>query len=92
MENTQGSLQSGIPGSSSETQESFCDGLGSKIMLQIPLVPLLPFMAELLLGSMWTWTGLGNQVHPMTQTLFLNNDAVFQDDNAPFHTAGTVQS
>jgi hypothetical protein len=25
---------------------------------------------------------LGNQVHPMIQTLFPNNDAVFQDDNA----------
>jgi hypothetical protein len=35
---------------------------------------------------------LGNQVHPMIQTLFPNNDAVFQDDNAPNHTAGTVQS
>jgi hypothetical protein len=34
---------------------------------------------------------LGNQVHPMIQTLFPNNDAVFQDDNAPIHTAGTVQ-
>jgi hypothetical protein len=29
----------------------------------------------------------------MIQTLFLNNDAAFQDDNAPpIHTAGTVQS
>jgi hypothetical protein len=28
----------------------------------------------------------------MIQILFLNNDAVFQDDNAPIHTAGTVQS
>jgi hypothetical protein len=35
---------------------------------------------------------LGNQVHPMVQTLFPNNDAVFQDDIAPIHTAGTVQS
>jgi hypothetical protein len=26
------------------------------------------------------------------QTLFPNNDAVYQDDNAPIHTAGTVQS
>jgi hypothetical protein len=34
---------------------------------------------------------LGNQVHPTIQTLFPNNDAVFQD-NAPVHTAGTVQS
>jgi hypothetical protein len=27
----------------------------------------------------------------MIQT-FLNNDAVFKDDNAPIHIAGTVQS
>jgi hypothetical protein len=35
---------------------------------------------------------LSNQVHSMIQTLFPNNDEVFQDDNAPIHTAGTVQS
>jgi hypothetical protein len=33
---------------------------------------------------------LGNQVHPMIQTLFLNSDTVCQDDNAPIHRAGTV--
>jgi hypothetical protein len=32
---------------------------------------------------------LGNQVHPMIQTLCPNSNAVFQDDNAPIHTAGT---
>jgi hypothetical protein len=36
--------------------------------------------------------GLGNQVHPMIQTLFPNSDAVSHDDNARIHTAGTVQS
>jgi hypothetical protein len=35
---------------------------------------------------------LGNQVQPMIQTLFPNKDAVFQGDNAPIHTAETVQS
>jgi hypothetical protein len=35
---------------------------------------------------------LCNQVHPILQMLFPNNDAVFQDDNTPIHTAGTVQS
>jgi hypothetical protein len=35
---------------------------------------------------------LGNQVHPVIQILFPNNDEVFQDDSAPIHTAGTVQS
>jgi hypothetical protein len=28
----------------------------------------------------------------LIQTLFPNNVAVFKDDNAPIHTAGTVQS
>jgi hypothetical protein len=28
----------------------------------------------------------------MIQTLFPNNAAVYQDDNAPIHTAETVQS
>jgi hypothetical protein len=33
---------------------------------------------------------LGNQVHPMIQTLFQSNDAIFQDDNAIIHAVGTV--
>jgi hypothetical protein len=32
------------------------------------------------------------QVHPMIQTLFPNNDAVFQNNNDPIHTDGTVQT
>jgi hypothetical protein len=35
---------------------------------------------------------LGDQVLPIIQTLFPKNDVVFQDDNAPIHTAGTGQS
>jgi hypothetical protein len=35
---------------------------------------------------------LGSHVHPIIQTLFPSNDAVFQDDNAPIHTPGTDQS
>jgi hypothetical protein len=35
---------------------------------------------------------LGNQMHPMIQTLFPNNVSVFKDDSASIHTAGTVQS
>jgi hypothetical protein len=35
---------------------------------------------------------LGNQAHPMIQMLFPNNDAVFQEDNVPILTSGTVQS
>jgi hypothetical protein len=51
----------------------------------ILLVPLLPFMVEMLQGSMHV-DRLGNQVHSMIQALFLNNDAAFQDDNAPIHS------
>jgi hypothetical protein len=54
LENTQGSLQSGMPGSNSETRGRFCDGLGSKFaVLCILLAPLLSFMSELLEGSTW---------------------------------------
>jgi hypothetical protein len=35
---------------------------------------------------------LGSQVHPAVQILFPNNDAVFQHDNLPIHTARIVQS
>jgi hypothetical protein len=35
---------------------------------------------------------LSNQVHPMIQMLFLNNNAVFQDHSAPIHIPETVQS
>jgi hypothetical protein len=55
----------------------------------ILLVPLLHFMDKLLQGSIWA--GLGIEVQPMVQKLF-PKDAVFQNDNAPIHTAGTVQS
>jgi hypothetical protein len=52
----------------------------------ILLVPLLPFRAKLLQGSMWAGWVI------MIQMLFPNNDVTFHDDNAPIHTAGTVQS
>jgi len=35
---------------------------------------------------------LGNQVNLMVQMLFPNNDATFQEDNSPIHTARSVQS
>jgi len=36
-------------------------------------------------------TILGNQVHTVVQMLFPNNDAIFQDDSSPIHTARSVQ-
>jgi len=35
---------------------------------------------------------LGTQVHPMVLMLFPINDAIFQDDILPIHTARSVQS
>jgi hypothetical protein len=35
---------------------------------------------------------LGNQVHPIIQKSFPNNDVVFQDESSPIHTAGAVRS
>ena len=35
---------------------------------------------------------LVNQVHPMVQMLFPMDDASFQDDSSPIHTARSVQS
>jgi hypothetical protein len=56
-----------MPGSNSETQGRFCDGLGSNILAQYSVHPIITFMAEYV-------DRLGNQVHPMFQTLFPNND------------------
>jgi len=35
---------------------------------------------------------LGNQVFPVDQMLFPNNDVIFQDDGSPTHTARNIQS
>ena len=35
---------------------------------------------------------LGNQVHPVVQMFFPNNDAIFQDDSLPIYTSRSVQS
>jgi hypothetical protein len=90
FENTQGSLQFGIPGSSSEALEKLCNGLGSNVVVQYPVGPIITFHGRITAREYVD--GLGNQAHPMMQMLFTDNDAVFQDDSAPIHTAGTVQS
>jgi hypothetical protein len=78
-----------MPSFKSETRRKFCDGLGSNIVVQYSADPTIT------LGDRITareyMNRLGNQEHPMIQTLFPNNNAVFQQDHAPIHTAGTVQ-
>jgi hypothetical protein len=86
LENTQGSLQSEIPGSNSETWEG-----GSSVMVwtgvswySILLVLLLPFMAELLQGS--TWTDWLIRCIPWSRRFFRTTMQFSKT------TAGTVQS
>jgi hypothetical protein len=81
LENTQGSPQSEMPGSDSETRGGgrFCDGLDRNIVLFC----WSHYYTYGRITAREYVDKLGNQVHPMIQT-FPNNDAVFQDDNAPF--------
>jgi hypothetical protein len=88
--NTHGSLQSGMPGYNGETWGSFCDSLGSNIVIQYSAGPIITIHGRI--AAREYVDRLGNQVHPMMQTLCPNNDAVFQDDNVPIHTARIVQS
>jgi hypothetical protein len=81
---------SGMPASNHETRGRFCDGLCSNIVVQYSVGPIITFHGRITARDYVD--RLGNQVHPMIQTLFPNNDALFQDDNDPIHTAGTTQS
>jgi hypothetical protein len=79
-----------MPGSNSETQGRFCDHLSTNIVVQYSVGPVITLYGRITARE---HVGrLGDQVHPMIQTLFLNNNAVFQDDSGPIHTAGNVQS
>jgi hypothetical protein len=89
LENTQGSLQSGIAGSV-PTVKLFCDGLGSNIVVQYSVDPIITLHDRITAREYVD--RMGNQVHLMIQTLFLNNDAVFHDGNAPIYTAGAAHS
>jgi hypothetical protein len=68
----------------------FCDGLGSNIVIQYSIGPIVTFRGPVTAREYVKQ--LDNRVHPMIQTLFPNSVAVFQDDNALIHTAGLVQS
>jgi hypothetical protein len=90
LKNTLGSVQSGMPGSNIETRGRFCEGLGSKIVVQYSVGPNITLHGRITARE--HVDRLGNQVHLMTHTLFPNKDAAFQDDNDPIHTVGTVSS
>jgi hypothetical protein len=88
LENTQGSLQSGKPGSNSETQGRLCDRLHSNIVVWYSVGPIITLHGRITTRDYVD--RLGNQMHPMIQ-MFLNNDAVFQV-SVPINTPGIVQS
>jgi hypothetical protein len=79
-----------MAGSKFKTRDRFCDGLRSNIVVKYSVGPIITFHGRITAREYVDRRG--NQVHPMIQTLFPNNDAVFQDDSAPIHIAGTVQS
>jgi hypothetical protein len=66
LENTQGSLQSGVHGSNSKTWGRFCDGLGSNIVIQYSVGPIITLHGQITAREYLN--RLGNQVHPMIQT------------------------
>jgi hypothetical protein len=66
----------------------FCNVLGSNIAVQYSVGPIITLHGRITARKYVDM--LGNQVHPMVQTLFPNRDAVFQEDTAPIHTAGTL--
>jgi hypothetical protein len=68
LENSQVSLQSGIPSYNSETQGRFCDGLGSSNVVQYSVGPIITLHGRITAREYMDW--FGNQVHPMIQTLF----------------------
>jgi hypothetical protein len=68
-----------MPGSNSETLGRFCDGLGSNIV-----GPIITLHGRI---TAWEYVDrLGNQVHPMVQTLFPNNDAVAKTTGPHSHS------
>jgi hypothetical protein len=90
LENTQASLQTGMPGSNSEPSGRFCEGCGSSIVVQSSISPIITLHGWITAREYVT--RLGSEVHPIIQMLFPNNNALFQDYSAPIHMAWTVQS
>jgi hypothetical protein len=89
LKRAQGSLQSGMLGSNSEKWDRFCDDLGSSIEVKYSDGPNINLHGRTARECV---VRLGNQVHPMIQTLFPNKNVVFQYDNVSIHTARSVQS
>ena len=77
-----------MPTSNCETCSQFCNDFGSNI--QYFAGPVLTLNGQITASNYMDI--LGSQVHRLVQVLFPNNDAVFQDNDSPIHTARSVQS
>jgi hypothetical protein len=76
-------------GSNSETGGKFYGGFVSNIVIEYSVGTIITLHGR---NTAREYVDrLGNQLHPMIQTLFPNNDAVFQEDNAPIHIAGNIR-
>jgi hypothetical protein len=64
-----------MSGSNSEIRGRFCDGLGSNIVIQYSVGPLITLHGRMTAKEYVK--RLDNQEKPMIHTLFPNNDAVF---------------
>ena len=73
-------------GSNCATWMQICDSLGSNIFSWSCFTLKVQITASDYMDI------VGNHLHPLVQMLFPNNDAVFQDDVLPIHTARSVQS
>jgi hypothetical protein len=71
-----------MPGSNSEIQGRFHDGLGRHIMVQYSVCSIIALLDPII--AMEYMERLGNQVHPMIHTLFPNNDGVLQENKPSF--------
>ena len=88
LENAQVSLYFWMPGSNSETW-------GGSVTIWVAISwyssgPIFTVNGRNIAGDYVDI--LDNEVHCIVQMLFPNNDAVFQDDSSPIHTARSVQS
>jgi hypothetical protein len=64
-----------MPDSNSETCGRCCDGLSSNIMVQYFVGPIITLLGRI--SAREYVDTLVNQMQPMIQTLFPNNDTVF---------------
>jgi hypothetical protein len=71
-----------MPGFNSE-KRGFCDGLGSNIVVQYSVGPVITIHCQITARK--CLERLGNQVHSVIQT-FMNNYAGFQDDCPDSHS------